>query len=256
MKTTTKLFCGIEGGGTKTILSIADESGDIIADSTGTGSNPWSLGTKNEDGFAIAARLFTDLIKQALENIRNNRSNSTEYVLESVAICLSGGGSAVANERLLNALEKCDLSCKYHVGNDSLAPIFTAFTNGGIVVISGTGSNCVLINPLDESIKMDSLDQIKCISSGGWGNLLGDEGSAYWIAQKAIKYLIDVNDNFLEFNNETNELQMVIFDHFKVDSLNDLLPYFYADFKKDFIASLTAKLAKMAQSKKTISRIF
>ena len=48
---------------------------------------------------------------------------------------------------------------------------------GGIVVISGTGSNCVLINPLDESIKMDSLDQIKCISSGGWGNLLGDEGS-------------------------------------------------------------------------------
>ena len=114
---------------------------------------------------------------------------------------MSGGGSAVANERLLNALEKCGLSCKYHVGNDSLAPIFTAFTNGqsilmlnsknqndmnvfvingdkgGIVVISGTGSNCVLINPLDESIKMDSLDQIKCISSGGWGNLLGDEGS-------------------------------------------------------------------------------
>jgi hypothetical protein len=33
----------------------------------------------------------------------------------------------------------------------------------------------------------------------------------------------------------------------KVDSLNDLLPYFYADFKKDFIASLTAKLAKSIQ---------
>ena len=43
-----------------------------------------SLGTKNEDGFAIAARLFTDLIKQALENIQINRGNSTEYVLESV----------------------------------------------------------------------------------------------------------------------------------------------------------------------------
>lgn len=55
--------------------------------------------------------------------------------------------------------------------------MFTAFKNGGIVVISGTGSNCVLINPIDDNNKPESFDQIKCFSSGGWGNLLGDEGS-------------------------------------------------------------------------------
>ncbi len=129
-----------------------------------------------------------------------------------------------------------NIKCKIYIGNDTLAPIFTAFKNGGIVVISGTGSNCVLINPLgdDETNdqekfgkKIESFDQIKCTSSGGWGNLLGDEGSAYWIAQKAIKYLIDFTDNFLvdehlllndnDINMEMDELKEIIFDHFKVN---------------------------------------
>ncbi len=129
-----------------------------------------------------------------------------------------------------------NMKCKIYIGNDTLAPIFTAFKNGGIVVISGTGSNCVLINPLgdDETNdqekfgkKIESFDQIKCTSSGGWGNLLGDEGSAYWIAQKAIKYLIDFTDNFLvdehlllndnDINMEMDELKEIIFDHFKVN---------------------------------------
>jgi hypothetical protein len=40
--------------------------------------------------------------------------------------------------------------------------------------------------------------------------------SAYWIAQKAIKYLIDVNDNFIDCNDEILELQNLIFEHFRV----------------------------------------
>lgn len=135
----------------------------------------------------------------------------------------------------MSELSKSSIKCKIYIGNDTLAPIFTAFKNGGIVVISGTGSNCVLINPLvdDETndqeklSKIESFDQIKCTSSGGWGNLLGDEGSAYWIAQKAIKYLIDFTDNFLvdehlllndnDINMEMDELKEIIFDHFKVN---------------------------------------
>lgn len=166
-----------------------------------------------------------------------------------MVICYSGGGSQVANERLLKALRDDGLvDCKISLGNDCLAPIFTAFKNGGVVLISGTGSNCILVNPIDESCKLKSLDQINISNSGGWGNLLGDEGSAYWIAQKAIKYLIDVNDNFLEIDDDVTELEKLIFEHFQVKSLSELLPHFYSDFKKDFIASLTLKLSIASES--------
>ncbi len=73
--------------------------------------------------------------------------------------------------------------------------------------------------------------------------MLGDEGSAYWIAQKAIKYVIDVCDNFITPETDINQLKELVFQHFNVTSLKDILPHFYSDFKKDFIASLTLKLS-------------
>lgn len=257
MKDQMKLFCGIEGGGTKTVVEIVNESGEILAQVTGGSTNPWSLGCRDVDGFKLAARVFKDLIQQALKKIESDQNSNVSLSLSSLAICYSGGGSEVANERLLNALHAEGINdCKIYLGNDCLAPIFTAFKNGGIVLISGTGSNCILVNPIDENKQLDSLDQIKFCNSGGWGNLLGDEGSAYWIAQKAIKYLIDVNDNFLEVDDEIDELQQLIFDHFQVKCLNDLLPYFYSDFKKDFIASLTLKLAIAAPKNPLFAEFF
>lgn len=81
---------------------------------------------------------------------------------------LSGGEQLGAQERIIEGLSHCfpSISESYVVYTDAFGPIFAAFPFGGIVLISGTGSNSQLINP-------DGTTH-RC---GGWGHILGDEGS-------------------------------------------------------------------------------
>ena len=51
-----------------------------------------------------------------------------------------------------------------------------SLASAGIVAISGTGSNVFGVNAAGDSWRC-----------GGWGHILGDEGSGYWIGLGAIR---------------------------------------------------------------------
>jgi len=51
-----------------------------------------------------------------------------------------------------------------------------------------------------------------------WGHLLGDEGSAYWIAQRAIKRVFDHEDNLNLSRYDLTRLNNEIKSYFKVNS--------------------------------------
>ncbi len=50
-----------------------------------------------------------------------------------------------------------------------------------------------------------------------WGHLLGDEGSAYWIAQRAIKRVFDQQDNLNLSRYDLTRLNDEIKVYFKVN---------------------------------------
>jgi hypothetical protein len=72
----------------------------------------------------VAARRLNDLVKSALSKIDFN----VELVV--VGMCLSGGGSPIANKRLTEAFSQLNVTYKIYITNDALAPIYTAFKNG------------------------------------------------------------------------------------------------------------------------------
>lgn len=98
---------------------------------------------------------------------------------------------------------KLCVHCK--VASDTIGSIMTGSPNGGIVLIAGTGSNSLLFYP-------DGFT-VRC---GGWGHLIGDYGSAYWISQQLVRYVIEAEENYNPLPFEISHVKAVIYKHFNV----------------------------------------
>ncbi|VDM31920.1 unnamed protein product [Hydatigera taeniaeformis] len=107
---------------------------------------------------------------------------------------------------------------------------------GGIVLIAGTGSNCKLI-----------YEDLSSYGVGGYGHMLGDEGSAFWIVHRAIKTYLDNDEGLVLTLHDTSLVKRAIFDYFSLQNNVDLLePHYH--FEKSYYSGLCKKLAELARS--------
>merc|ERR1711872_1216088 len=80
----------------------------------------------------------------------------------------------------------------------------------------------------------------------GGGHYLGDEGSAWWIAQKACKVYFDHVDNMEPAPADVTTLQQLIFAHFNITDRFGLLSHCYDNFSKADFAAITKNIAGAA----------
>lgn len=220
---------GIEGGGTYSTLVLLNESGEEITRVTGPDTNHWTI------GMLECQKRVAEMVSRA----KLQAGIAETQTLYALGMCLSGCEQEESNTKLWKGLKEMypNVSDRYTVSSDTDGSIATVAPNGGIVLISGTGSNCLLINP-DGS-------RFQC---GGWGWLLGDEGSAFWISLKAIKTIFDHQDGLLESKYCTKFVWETIREHFKVEIRPDLLEHCYTNFDKSKFAGLCQKLAEGANN--------
>nr|CAI5832771.1 unnamed protein product [Callosobruchus analis] len=206
-----------------------DPQGRIVGSARGPGTNHFQLGIE-----ACSKRIasLTDMAKKDAGIPKETR-------LKALGLGLSGCETESSKRELHDQLnsEYPQLAEQIVIGSDTDGSVAATSNKGGVVCIAGTGSNTLLINP-DGS-------RVQC---GGWGNLLGDEGSAWSISHGAIKYCFDDIDDFQKAPYPIERVWSLIKDHFKVTDQHGLLSHFYNTFDKAFIASLCKKLSDLAKS--------
>ena len=256
------MYGGLEGGATNSTLRIFDKHGKVLAETVGQGTNLALMGVEKVSG------AIYELVQHAFED-----SNLQGKLMESLGIALSGADSGnKLRQELENRLAGL-LSPKYlrrnnsddtnlQVISDIEGSVYAATHNSAIVLIAGTGSNCIFVNQkrsinglCDQPLKFDTL--AKC---GGGGHLIGDEGSAIYVALLALRILMQAREgrtDFLTAHNlvlsDIRRLEHCVFQHFNLSSteflkreMYNLLYHVDRDVMKTKVAGLTKSLARIA----------
>lgn len=209
------MYCvGIDGGGTKSRLMAADRDGNLYG--------PWFGGSTN---------ISSNRREEVRENIRQlyrQFLTAQDAEPDSVdALCIGSAGIDVPENvaRLSEILVEAGITCPSLVVND--VEILLAGESGGkpgAVLISGTGSVAFGKNAAGEGHR-----------TGGWGHLVGDEGSGYWIAQEAIRQCLHAKDN----RRPATLMTDLICKAAKIDDITDIMPIVYSeDGNKSKVADL------------------
>ena len=162
---------GLDGGGTKTAAELCDGSGAVLATAAGGPSNFQVIGVET------AARTIMDLVETCCHSI-----GCTPERLDSVVAGLTGAGRPGDQERMRQALV-AEASRRgrplrsARIESDARIALEGAMGGEpGVIVIAGTGSIV---------FGKDSRGVVH--RSGGWGRIIGDEGSGYALGRELFR---------------------------------------------------------------------
>ena len=161
----TLLVAGVDGGGSKTRVIIADEAGTHLGEAVGPGSAV-RPGTAEQSATVIAETLAEALASCGM----------SEVVPKMLCVGVAGAGREGERDALIDALGARELAEDLIVLPDFTIALEDAFGEGpGVLLISGTGSAAFGRGPSGTSARC-----------GGWGPVCGDEGSGAWIGRRAL----------------------------------------------------------------------
>lgn len=210
-----KYLIGIDGGGTNSRLLASGLNGEVLGYCVGKSTNVESNSVE-----CVMANL-KEIVEQFLVE-------SCCSLQDCQGVCL--GTAGVDTEKSLlevnEIVKQLHFPCRTLVVNDAEVAL-AAETKGkpGALLISGTGSIGYAINRTGETCRV-----------GGYGYLLGDEGSAYWVSRKAIQYILHAFDQ----TGRKPEMFARVCDVLGIREIDQLVDFVYQSNK--------AEVAKLALS--------
>jgi N-acetylglucosamine kinase-like BadF-type ATPase len=169
-------YLGVDGGGSKTAFALIDDGGQILARATAPTSYYFN------DGFDVVERVLAQGISEIC-----HQAGITAADIDAAFFGIPGYGEASEDIERLDAVPRLVLGHeRYSCNNDMVCGWAGSLGCGdGINVISGTGS-------MTYGERRGVGHRV-----GGWGELFGDEGSAYWVATQGLNAFSRMSDGRL-----------------------------------------------------------
>ncbi len=219
----TSLYFGIDGGGTRSRLRVVDEQGNTVLKATGASTNIYSMSPETVE------RNLRDLLEP----------------LSRVPVragCIGSAGLSREREKTLFSHILANLIPDVPVtlcSDGEILLVGGLLSMEGYCLISGTGSL---------ALRRDSDGHIT--RSGGFGYMLGDEGSGWWIAHQALMRSL----RSMEKRDVNTSMLSALLSALSLEHVDDLITYMHHRVSKAEVARLAPVVTTFAEKGDPLAR--
>jgi len=204
---------GIDAGGTKTVCQLANERGEMLAEARGGGAN------LQADGELA--------VEKTLHRVMDDTLGARGVMPSAICLGMAGVDREDDSRVVRGIMSRIGFNARVLVVNDALIALEAGVGDApGLVIIAGTGSIVYGRNARGEAAR-----------AGGWGYVLGDEGSGYWMGRLALRAVVHEADQ----RGRATDLTPRVLAHFGVTRPQDLVHQIYGmGLRPPAIAALAA----------------
>ena len=228
---TNRYLLALDGGATKTTMTIRTTEGRELFSATSTRSNYQTVGTEH------VQHVFTGLLRSAAAHL-------PKLHIDVAVFAVSGVDTNQDKKIIAEIIEESTARSPFTFGqilleNDAEATVKGLGENNVSLLISGTGALCYSV--IDHNT----------FRTGGWGHRIGDEGSGYWIGKHIAKAIFRAADG----RNEKTALTELVLHGHNVTSTDELYNFIYSsDYTNTRLAELSAYLQKAVDQQDTVAQ--
>ena len=202
---------GIDGGGSLMRVVVVDAGLTFVGSAEGGSANP------NSAGREAAVLTIHTTIRQALAQARLSASQIT-------AVGVGIAGTIMLHDWVRETVSAVLPDAILRIASDfEIALVGARGERKGVLILAGTGSVAFGVNASGESAQV-----------GGWGYLLGDEGSGYWLGLKTLQAVVRAADG----RGQPTRLTDILLSALHLSSPQELIQWVYASGRTREIAQL------------------
>jgi len=227
-----RYILGIDGGATKTLAAVLDLHERNLHLGHAGPSNEDAIGTR------LAVKAILDATDQALAG-----ASIAHAQLAAAVVAVAGTDTASIDRHLHDT--RAD---HWIVVNDVVGAWATATgARPGVGAISGTGSNVFGVGGAHSPEGWVG----RTWRAGGWGHLLGDEGSGYWLGAQSIVAALHDRDG----SGPPTALSAAALKFFRSPSIEALAASVYTTpLTKGEVAAFAVETSRLAQEGDVVAR--